>query len=75
MQALLFYCMLYTNFPGGITDVVARYVSFARIVLLQNDVLKSLFDHVDYSVSLAAAELNMDKPPLLYWTRSEANNL
>jgi len=30
-DALLFYCTLYTDCPGGRNDAVARYVSFAQI--------------------------------------------
>jgi len=30
-NASLFDCTLHTNSPGGITDVVARHVSFAQI--------------------------------------------
>jgi len=28
-NALLFYCMLYTDYPDGIIDAAARHVSFA----------------------------------------------
>jgi len=30
-DALLFYCTLYTDFPGGSTDAVARRVSISQI--------------------------------------------
>ena len=37
---LLFYCLLYTDCPGGRDAAVARHVSFAQITCLKN--LKSL---------------------------------
>jgi len=34
-NALLVYCMLYTDCPGGKTDTVARHVSFLKLLVFK----------------------------------------
>jgi len=31
-NALLYHCTLYTDFPGGSTDFIARHVNIAQII-------------------------------------------